>query len=177
MLVFRIVVIGMMLFPSLLFAQNSFFFPFGVDMNEVQNSLVHRNYYRKIEVQKTKSQLIAYYENNVITYNFKDSALYEMEMYKTVPKKTDYKLLLENCQGFMKRSAGDFFNLAEEGNYLRCAHVSDAVLYELKGEAEKNSFNVYLRKTSRNHGPKFQIEAYVIQLKGEEEAPEAEGSE
>lgn len=177
MLVFRCAFCCVLLFSGFMSAQNSFFFPFGTKMSALKTSLETRNYYKQIEVQKAKSHLIAYYENSVIFYRFDDSVLYEVEMYKTVEKKAEYKKLVTDCKEYIKGFSGDFIPIASEGNFLRCAQITDTELFEIKGESELKTFNVYLKKTSRNHGPRFETEAYVMQIKGKEDHSEKEGSE
>ena len=147
-------------------AQNAFFIPFGQSINEVENLLYEREYYKN-NYEKLENQIISeLFGNQQVTYNFKDKVLFGVEDQRLFSSKKHANKAIESCMKFLHSKEGKVISMNSQDTRSHHVTVTEDEILELivkKGKKEKEVI-VILKSTSRFHGPRMETEAFIAGL-------------
>lgn len=154
--------------PSVLPAQNPMFVPFGQPRIEVQQFLSTRDYARTQDTTAAHRLTQAVSSRQKVHYFFKEDVLYAIEDERFYDNRDIAERVIKSCLEYLSQGKKKLRTVSNQGGIHRYAAVEDDRLIELmvqhEGRGKKRVSRVYLKATSRWHGPRMKTENLVAEI-------------
>lgn len=151
-------------------AQNAMFVPFGQSLSEIRGWVESRDYIRKVALRNQDTLVNILSEKQKVTYFFRDEILYAIEDERFYTSAKEAERVTRTCLDYMSLNDTKVRHLPSENGVARHASLEEDRVVELVVETlpKKGGTRIYLKVTSRNHGPRMDTEelASAIMKKG-----------